>query len=45
MRRFYGNLTKPHKGRMNLVSTIGDVEIELEPSSLCRILSVNDEGV
>ena len=44
VRRFYGNLTKPHKGRMNLVATIRDVDIELEPSSLRRILSVNDEG-
>ena len=44
VRRFYANLTKPHKGKMYLVATLGDVEIELEPSSLCRILGVNDEG-
>ena len=45
VKRFYANLTKPYKGRMYLVSTLGDVEIELDPSSLSRILGINDEGV
>ena len=44
VRRFYVNLTKPHKGIMYLVATLGDVEIELEPSSLCRTLGVKHEG-
>ena len=44
VRRFYATLTKPHKGRMYLVAILGDVEIELEPSFLCRILGVNDDG-
>ena len=42
--RFYGNLVKPHKGSMQLVATLGDVEIELDPSSICRIFGVHDEG-
>ena len=42
--RFYGNLVKPHKGSMQLVATLGDVEIELNSSSLYRILGVHDEG-
>ena len=29
---------------MHLVATLGDVEIELDPSSLCRILGVHSEG-
>ena len=28
---------------MYLVATLGDIEIELEPSSLCRILGIKDE--
>ena len=45
IRRFYANLSRPHKGRLYLVATLGDIEIELEPSSLCRILGIKDEGV
>ena len=30
---------------MYLVATLGDVKIELDPSSLSRILGVKDEGV
>ena len=44
IRHFYGNLTKPSKGSLHLVATLGDVEIELDPSSMCRILGVHDEG-
>ena len=44
VRRFYGNLVKPNKGGMHLLATLGVVEIELDPSSLYRILGVNDEG-
>ena len=44
VRRFYGNLINPYKGSMHLVSTLEDTEIELDPSYLWRILSVNDEG-
>ena len=29
---------------MHLVATLAAVEIELDPSSFCRILGVNDEG-
>ena len=44
VRIFYGNLIKLNKGSMHLVATLGDVEIELDPSSLCRSLGVQDEG-
>ena len=44
IRRFYGNLTKPSKSSLHLVATLGDVEIELDLSSMFRILDVNDEG-
>ena len=37
IRRFY-------KKRLYLVATIGDIEIEREPSSMCRILGVTNEG-
>ena len=26
------------------MATIGDIQIELEPSSMCRILGVNNDG-
>ena len=38
IRHFYANLSRPHKQRLYLVATIGNIEIELEPSSMCRIL-------
>ena len=37
IRLFYANLSRPHNQRLYLVATIGDIEIELEPSSMCRI--------
>ena len=40
IRRFYANLSKPSKGSLHLVATLGDVEIELDPSIMCRILGV-----
>ena len=40
----YGNLAKPNKGSLHLVATLRDVKIELDPSSMCRILGVHDEG-
>ena len=43
IRRFYANLCR-HKQRLYLVATIGNIDIELEPSSMCRILGVNNEG-
>ena len=30
---------------LHVVATLGDVEIELDPSSMFRILGVHDEGV
>ena len=44
VRRFYGNLVKPHKGSMQLIATLGDIEIELDPSSIYRVLGVYDES-
>ena len=44
IRCFYINLTKPSKDSSHLVATLGDVEIELDSSSMCRILGVHDEG-
>ena len=44
IRRFYANLSQPHKQKLYLVATLGDIEIELEPSIMCRILGVIDEG-
>ena len=37
-------MTESSKGSLHLVATLGDVEIELDPSSMCRILGVHDEG-
>ena len=36
-------MSKPSKRSLHLVATLGDVEIELDPSSMCRILGVHDE--
>ena len=44
IRKFYANLSRPTKGRLYLIATLGDIKIELEPSSLCRILGIKDEG-
>ena len=44
IRRFYANLSQPHKQRLYLVATLGDIEIELEPSTMCMILGVIDDG-
>ena len=44
IRRFYANLIRSHKVRLYLVATLGDGKIELDPSSLSRILGVNDDG-
>ena len=44
IRRFYANLSKPHKHCLDLVSTLNDVDIELDPSTMCRILGVNNDG-
>ena len=44
IRRFYGNLSKLSKGSLHLVAILGDVEIELESSTMCRILGVPNEG-
>ena len=43
IRRFYANLSKPHKHRLDLICTLKDIDIELDPSTMCRILGVNDE--
>ena len=44
IRKFYTNLSKPHKHRLDLVNTLNDVELELDPSMMCRILGVNNDG-
>ena len=44
IRRFYANLTRPHKNQLDMFSTFGDIEIELDPSIMCRILGLLDEG-
>ena len=44
IQHFYASLSRPHKQRLYLIATTGDIEIELEPSSMCRILGVNNEG-
>ena len=44
VRIFYGHLIKPHKGSTQLIATLGDIEIELDPSFLCKILGVTGEG-
>ena len=43
IRRFYANMTKPHKHRLELVSTLNNVNIELDLSTMCRILGINND--
>ena len=44
IRRFYANMLKPHKHLLDLVSTLNNVDIELDPSTMCRILGINNDG-
>ena len=44
IRRFYANLSKPNKDCLDLICTVKDVNIELDPSTMCRILGVNNDG-
>ena len=44
IRRFYANLYKPHKHRLELVSTLNNVNTKLDLSTMCRILGVNNDG-
>ena len=37
-------MSKPRKHRLYLVSTLNDIDIELYPSTMCRISGVNNEG-
>ena len=44
IRRFYANLSKPHKHCAKVTCTLKGDDIELSPSTMCEILRVNDEG-
>ena len=37
-------MLKLHKHRLDLVSILNDVDIKLDPSTMCRILGVNNDG-
>ena len=44
IRRFYANLSKPHKHHLDLICTLKGIDIELDPYTMCRILGVNNDG-
>ena len=44
IRHFYANLIRPNKHRLDMFTTFGDKVINLDPSSMCRLLGVNDKG-
>ena len=44
IRRFYANLSKPHKHRLDLIYTLKGINIEFDPSTMCRILGLNNDG-
>ena len=44
IRHFYANLTRPNKHHLDMFTTFGDIVIELDPLTICRILGVSNEG-
>ena len=44
IRRFYANLTRPNKHRFDMFTTFGDKVINLDLSTMCRLLGVSNEG-
>ena len=44
IRRFYVNLSKLHKHHLDLICTLKGIDIKLYPSTMCRILGVNNDG-
>ena len=44
IRHFYANLTRLNKQHLDMFTTFEDIVIELEPSTMCRILGLNNEG-
>ena len=42
--RLYANMSKPYQHQLDLVSILNKVDIELDPSTMCRILGVNNDG-
>ena len=44
IKRFYANLSKPYKHRQDLIYTFKGIDIELDISTMFRILGVNNDG-
>ena len=44
IRRFYTNLVRPNKHRLDMFTTLGDKVMNLDPPSMCRLLGVHDKG-
>ena len=44
IKRFYANLSKPHKHHLDLICTLQGIDIEFDPSTMCRILGVNNDS-
>ena len=44
IRCFYANLIRPNKYRLDMFTTFEDKVINLDPSTMCRLLGVNNKG-